>query len=129
MAAIDLDKDQWQQLKAVLTDALKLSAAERVEMLNRRLADDPTLRQRAIEMLRYYDKATRPFGITQTQSGTRGDHSEAVPRAELHPARSLGTTGSSADSVLAGWASYTSPKTSGLGGRSRSISIRQCAAS
>lgn len=72
MAAIDLDKDQWQKLKAVLTEALKLASSERVEMLNRRLANDPTLRQRAIEMLRYYDRATKPFGATETQSETLG---------------------------------------------------------
>src|SRR5580765_8613139 len=83
MAAIDLDKDQWQQLKGVLTDALKLPTAERLEMLNRRLANDPTLRLRAIEMLRYYDRATKPFGVTETQSETHGGHVETAPRPQL----------------------------------------------
>ena len=83
MAAIDLDKDQWQKLKAVLTEALKLASSERVEMLNRRLAKDPTLRQRAIEMLRYYDRATKPFGATETQSETLGGPPAKTPQSQL----------------------------------------------
>jgi serine/threonine protein kinase len=90
MAAIDLDKDQWQQLKGVLTDALKLPTAERLDMLNRRLANDPTLRQRAIEMLRYYDRATKPFGVTETQLETRGDHAEKTPQPQLAPGAVIG---------------------------------------
>lgn len=83
MAAIDLDKDQWQRLKGVLTDALKLPSAERLDMLNRRLAGDPTLRQRAIEMLGYYDKATKPFGNTATQSETLGNPLQRPPQPQL----------------------------------------------
>src|SRR4029077_3206419 len=90
MAAIDLDKDQWQKLKAVLTEALKLSSAERVQMLNRRLAKDPTLRQRAIEMLRYYDRATKPFGTTETQSETRGGRPAKTPQSQLSAGEVVG---------------------------------------
>src|SRR5262245_8009659 len=79
MAPIDLDRDQWQQLKAVLTDALKLPSTERLDLLNRRLAEDRTLQERALEMLRVYDRATRPFGITETQSETRGGHAGTMP--------------------------------------------------
>jgi len=82
MSPIDLDRDQWQQLKAVLTDALKLPSTERMDLLNRRLAEDPTLQERALEMLRVYDRATRPFGITETQSETRGGHAGTMPTAD-----------------------------------------------
>src|SRR5262245_58405191 len=90
MAAIDLDKDQWQQLKAVLTEALKLSAEDRAELLNRRLANDPTLRMRALEMLHYYDRATQPFGVFDTQPRTIGVHTDEKPRAELAPGAVVG---------------------------------------
>jgi serine/threonine-protein kinase len=83
MAALDLDRAQWQQLKAVLTTALKLPAAERVAMLGRVLAHDAVLRDYAIEMLQYYDTATRPF---DTLNGGAADDSGAGATPRLAPA-------------------------------------------
>src|SRR5262245_5240650 len=89
MAVIDLDKDQWQQLKAVLTEALKLSTPDREALLNKRLAHDPTLRLRALEMLHYYDRATQPFGL-DTQPHTIGVHTDEKPRVDLAPGTLVG---------------------------------------
>jgi serine/threonine-protein kinase len=83
MAALDLDRAQWQQLKAVLTTALKLPPAERVAMLGRVLAHDAVLRDYAIDMLQYYDTATRPF---DTVNGGGADDTRAGATPRLAPA-------------------------------------------
>src|SRR5688572_20319724 len=89
MPGLDLDRAQWQQLKAVLTTALKLPAAERAAMLGRALAHDVVLRDHAIDMLQYYDNATRPF---DTVNSGAADDPEAGERPRLAPAagRSVG---------------------------------------
>jgi predicted Ser/Thr protein kinase len=90
MAAIDLDKEQWQQLKAVLTQALKLSSSERVQLLDRALAHSPILREHAVEMLQYYDKATRPFDLTEADTQPAGGHSERMQSMALEAGEAIG---------------------------------------
>jgi predicted Ser/Thr protein kinase len=66
MTAVDLNRDQWQQIKAVLTSALKVSASERVALLQQAFAHDAFLRDCALEMLQYYDTATQRFDSVAT---------------------------------------------------------------
>jgi serine/threonine protein kinase/tetratricopeptide (TPR) repeat protein len=95
---LDLDKDQWQRLKALLTQALDLPSHEREPLLNRALADEPDLRQHALELLPFYDGATRSVGPTtspdavadNTTVGTIGPGSRVGPYKVL---RKLGQGG------------------------------------
>ena len=63
MAVLDPDRGQWQQLKAVLTTALKVTASARPDLLRQLLAHDPALLECALDMLQYYDTATRQFDV------------------------------------------------------------------
>jgi serine/threonine-protein kinase len=89
MSAIELDKDQWQQLKAVLTTALKLSASERVAMLDRAFAHDPALRACALDMLQYYDGASKPFDTSDTNR-LSADRAAERPATAVRPGDSVG---------------------------------------
>src|SRR5688572_28037595 len=69
MAAPDLNREQWQQIKAVLTSAMKVPASKREALLDEAFADDGFLRLCALEMLQYYDSATHRFDIQTTLDG------------------------------------------------------------
>lgn len=69
MAAPDLNREQWQQIKAVLTSALKLPASKREALLDEAFANDGFLRLCALEMLQYYDSATQRFDTQTTLDG------------------------------------------------------------
>lgn len=90
MSAFDLDKDQWQQLKAVLTSALKLSPSDRVAMLDRALAHDVALRACALDMLRYYDGATQPFDTSDADGSSAEANAVQAPFAAVHVGGSVG---------------------------------------
>jgi serine/threonine-protein kinase len=77
MAVIDPDREQWQQLKAVLTTALKVTASERSAVVRRLLANDPPLLDCALDMLQYYDTATRRFDVDE--EGDRPSASAFTP--------------------------------------------------
>ena len=92
MPVMDLDRDQWQQLKAVLTTALKLPLSERVAMLEHALKNDPALKDCAVEMLQYYDTATRQFDTTggTTTTAAMDDIPDNRPRPRLAVGDSFG---------------------------------------
>jgi hypothetical protein len=69
MAAPDLNREQWQQIKAVLTSALKVPASKREALLDEAFANDGFLRLCALEMLQYYDSATQRFDTQTTLDG------------------------------------------------------------
>ena len=70
MAVIELDQDQWQRLKPLLTAAVRLSPEDRASFLGTHLSDDSTLQSCALEMLRLYDKASRSFNTTSGDTVT-----------------------------------------------------------
>jgi predicted Ser/Thr protein kinase len=78
MAVLDPDREQWQQLKAVLTTALKVTASARPDLLRQLLAHDPALLECALDMLQYYDTATRQFDV-----GAGGSVASAIARGGL----------------------------------------------
>ncbi len=92
MPVMDLDRDQWQQLKAVLTTALKLPLSERVAMLEQALKNDPALKDCAVEMLQYYDTATRQFDTIggTTTTAAMDDIPDNRPRPRLAVGDSFG---------------------------------------
>lgn len=86
---IDLDKEQWQRLKVHLAAALERSTAERVPFLREILADDATLQEYGVEMLQYYDRATKPFGAGATDDGL-GRHDGSNFSGTVTPGESIG---------------------------------------
>ena len=118
----DLDRDQWQQLKAVLTTALKLPLSERVAMLEQALKNDPALKDCAVEMLQSYRHCDPPVRHDRRDHHNRrhGRHprQSALVLAWPSAIRSV-ITACFASSVRAAWAWCIWRRTNGWGVRSR----------
>jgi serine/threonine protein kinase len=110
MSSFDLNKDQWQQLKPLLTRALKLSASERLALFERELSDE-ALRAYGLHLLQYYDRASKPLvsaadgstnGLAGMEVGVEGaidlkaigEHYEGKPRFNIRARLGAGGFGS-----------------------------------
>ena len=115
MSSFDLNKDQWQQLKPLLTRALKLSASERLALFERELSDE-ALRAYGLQLLQYHDRASKPLvsaadGFTNELAGMEvgvegaidlkaiGEHYDGTPRFDIRARLGAGGFGSVYEAV------------------------------
>jgi predicted Ser/Thr protein kinase len=80
-----LTPSQWERVKPLLTEALRLDAGVRGAFLEVVLPSDPALRQEVVDMLDVYERASQSFGLLGSTVTVDG-----LPAL----ARELGTLGS-----------------------------------
>jgi eukaryotic-like serine/threonine-protein kinase len=88
-AAQKLDAAQWQQLKPLLTGALRLPSADREAFFAEHLSGDPALQACALEMLRVYDSASKSFSAGSGRITPSGGF-PVPPMPELSRGASVG---------------------------------------